>query len=141
MIQPFGPSIDNTFVFGCGHRFCVECSQNHLRSLIVVKNLSKLICPEQGCGKKVAVKEIRELFKNDQILYEKFVKFSKDARVDVMTRFCVREGCEGRMQAESMSVKKMTCPTCQTPVCFQCREGWHGYCTSCETAFNTTVGN
>ncbi len=70
-----------------------------MKSLIVVKNLSKLMCPEQGCGKKVAVREIRELFKNDKELFEKFIKFSKESRIDVMTRFCVREGCEGRMQA------------------------------------------
>lgn len=99
------------------------------------------MCPEQGCGKKVAVREIRELFKNDKELFEKFIKFSRESRIDVMTRFCVREGCEGRMQAENMSAKRMSCPTCQTLVCFQCREAWHGYCTSCETAFNTNVGD
>ncbi len=58
----------------------------------------------------------------------------------MMTIFCVNEGCEGRMQAESMSTKKMTCPKCQTLVCFQCREAWHGYFISCETSFNTKEG-
>ena len=46
--------------------------------------------------------KIRELFKNDKELFEKFIKFSKESRIDVMTRFCVREGCDGRMQAAGM---------------------------------------
>jgi len=45
------------------------------------------------------------------------------------------------MRAADMDVRKMTCPDCGQAQCFQCREEWHGYCTSCEDAFNSRVGN
>ena len=38
------------------------------------------------------------------------------------------------MIAENLDAKKMKCPKCAHVICFRCKEDWHGYCTSCETA-------
>ena len=38
------------------------------------------------------------------------------------------------MEAKSLSARKLSCPKCSHSVCFRCREDWHGYFTSCETA-------
>jgi IBR domain, a half RING-finger domain len=39
-----------------------------------------------------------------------------------------------------MEERRLRCPDCRESVCFKCREDWHGYCTSCESAFQSKVG-
>ena len=51
-----------------------------------------------------------------------------------MIRLCSQAGCDGYMEAKSLNARKISCPKCGHSICFRCREDWHGYFTSCETA-------
>ena len=86
----------------------------------------------------MALTEVKRFLKDvakDKQLLEKLERFA-DNHIDLYTRFCVRPGCEGRMRSENLNTKKMVCPDCQQAVCYLCREAWHGYYTSCESAFS-----
>ena len=51
-----------------------------------------------------------------------------------MARFCPSPDCDGYMIAENMDARKLECPKCARAICFRCKEEWHGYFTSCESA-------
>lgn len=76
----------------------------------------------------------------DQEVYKKMLRF-EDEKIDLLERFCMTQGCGGKMRANDMTAKKLSCPQCGRGVCFQCREPWHGYCTTCEDSFKSKVGN
>ena len=84
----------------------------HFRNFIITNSLKDMKCPAEGCNdSKITVKEVKEFVKNDKELLTKLNKFAGET-VDLFTRFCVRPGCEGRMRAENMDAKKLTCGEC-----------------------------
>ena len=40
-------------------------------------------------------------------------------------------GCDGYARGKSFQDSKVKCNKCAQAICFQCRDSWHGYCTSC----------
>ena len=67
--------------------------------------------------------------------YRRF-KVSKDLDSDPLVRYCPKPGCEEHMKAESNDTQKLQCPRCETWVCFNCRDEWHGEDVTCEEAMN-----
>lgn len=45
MIKVVGPLDSGTFQFKCEHRFCIECTKEHLSGLINTRQIDKLECP------------------------------------------------------------------------------------------------
>ena len=43
------------------------------------------------------------------------------------------------MRAETKDTKKMTCTKCNTEICFQCRDKWHGEEVTCEEAMKKQI--
>ena len=83
----------------------------------------------------VLSKELEILFcQVDTDIYDRFKKFrqKKLDEGDPLVRYCTTPRCEGRMRADHMNARKVTCPECSQQICFRCRDDWHGYFTSCE---------
>ena len=81
--------------------------------------------------------ELERLFKVDMPeVLEKYTRFKekKDVEGDTLMRWCVKAGCKGFVRAENAQVIKLVCPECQTALCFQCRDEYHGETQSCEEA-------
>ena len=115
-----------TCVLDCQHRFCHDCVKEHFGSLIRSRQLEKIVCPDDTCKRKVSIKEILRVIKEDKALLDKYVDFSVN-QVDLLTRFCVKPGCEGQVRAKDINATKLKCPICSTAVCFKCRDAWHGH--------------
>ena len=81
--------------------------------------------------------KLDRIFRADEPeVIEKFLLF-REKRVlegNPLVRFCSQPDCDGHMIAKDMNAKKLNCPKCDWAICFRCKEDWHGYCTSCETA-------
>lgn len=87
---------------------------DHFKRYITTNQLKDMKCPAEGCpSPKVTVKEVRQFVKDDKELLTKLNRFANEV-VDLFTRFCVRPGCESRLVAANMDVKKLTCTECQT---------------------------
>ena len=71
---------------------------------------------------------------NKEELYAKYERFSNQKKIDsdLLVRWCTKAGCTTYMKAENREVKYVTCPTCSTQVCFNCRDTWHGDDVSCK---------
>jgi len=85
----------------------------------------------------VTSEQLDRIFRDDEPeVLEKFFDFrsKKILEGNPMARFCPQPDCGGHMIAESLDARKMKCPKCDHAICFRCREDWHGYCTSCESA-------
>ena len=46
------------FALKCGHRFCVNCQGDHLKTRIANGMAMKLPCMQQGCKEKYSLDEI-----------------------------------------------------------------------------------
>ena len=46
-------------------------------------------------------------------------------------RWCTKPGCKGSMRGDSVDTEQVTCPECNTVVCFKCKDEWHAGIT-CE---------
>jgi hypothetical protein len=81
---------------------------------VITNQLKDMKCPYEECSApKVTKGEVKRLLLrlNEKELAEKLDKFAGDT-VDLYTRFCMRPGCETKMRATDMNVRKMTCPDC-----------------------------
>ena len=81
--------------------------------------------------------EFKLLFKESEPeTLEKLHKFreKKLNEGDPLMRWCTKPGCKGTVRGKHMNERKVKCPECDTSLCFRCREEWHGWCTSCESA-------
>ena len=104
-----------------------------------IKNnaLDKIVCFTHQCGQKVTSEQLQRIFSDDDTeILQKFFDFraKKVVEGNPLARFCPKPDCDGYMIAENLEAKKMQCPKCAHAICFRCREDWHGYCTSCESA-------
>ena len=70
--------------------------------------------------------------------YEKFDRFKQAKILDSnpLTRYCPKAGCSTHIVAENDSVESIQCPKCETKICFNCRDVWHGEDVTCEEALN-----
>eukprot|EP00347_Sterkiella_histriomuscorum_P018509 403345242 len=127
-------NFQDTFRFDCGHRYCISCTRDQLRYQIQNASLDKLVCASQGCGQRVTEKQIEFIFENETEIIEKLKRFSIQQALDrdPLVRQCTRNGCDGWTKAKSFNAGKVSCDKCKQPICFQCRDEWHGYFTSCQ---------
>ena len=63
--EPIG-SNTITFEFSCEHRFCKDCARENLRIKITNNEIDKMICPQDKCGKKVNMSELKTLFADEE---------------------------------------------------------------------------
>lgn len=56
---------ENTFEFGCGHKFCTECAQAGIKINVERNQLSNLKCLQALCGYQMTDEETLKLFQND----------------------------------------------------------------------------
>ena len=54
-------------------------------------------------------------------------------------RWCPKPNCGTGIRAQSLDAQKLDCPSCGHSICFQCREEWHGYWTSCDAAMEQRI--
>jgi len=91
----------------------------------------KISCINPACHREIPEEEFK-LFLTDPALKLKYEKFRQDKllMLNPNVRFCPRPNCDGYMIG-SKTKKKLTCPKCQTNICFNCSQPWHGYFVSC----------
>ena len=132
-----------TVEFECEHHFCSECSLEQLKQHIERAAIDKLVCFHFECKKAISDEKIREILlkRNRADLVEKFAKFKgqKQLDSDPLVRWCPNPSCGDHMRADSKDTKKMTCKKCQTELCFQCKDKWHGEDTTCEEAMKSQL--
>ena len=100
--------------------------------------MDKIKCLSFDCQKAMSKAKVKSILKSqgEDALFDKYERFleKRALETDMNVRYCPKAGCEGWMRAENSSVKKLTCPTCSTDVCFLCKDVWHGNYVTCQEA-------
>ena len=105
--------------------------------LIEENKILKLTCLDDHCGTYLTMDDIKQVLSLDHPeVISKYIMFKEKKLLesDPLVRWCPNRSCGKSMKAKSFDQRKMTCESCQTSVCFRCKEEWHGYFTSCEQA-------
>ena len=55
-----------TWEFSCKHRFCRECARENLKMKIMEHNVDQMVCPQDKCGVKANMEELKELFRDEE---------------------------------------------------------------------------
>lgn len=118
--------VDVRYFRACGHRYCKDCLDQHLRTLIDEGKVSskELICPSPGCGESPEPEEVQELVTPET--YDKFIQFLvlNELKTDTNARWCINKQCAQPILWDP-SVPKVVCPACHTEFCFNCKGAWH----------------
>ena len=122
---------EQTFEFSCKHRFCRPCCEQMLRPHIINNALQKLKCPESSCMKTVCEEDIARLFAQEPNVLDKLTLWRSRATEisNHLLRYCTKPRCDGKIIAANDQVKFVICDRCNTRICFNCRDTWHGSLT------------
>ena len=110
-----------------------------LKQQIERADVDKIKCFNFDCDEAVSKKKIESIMKVHNVggdLLEKYERFKekKANDSDPLIRWCTKPGCDTTIRAENTDATKLTCPTCSTEVCYQCKEPWHGEDVTCDEA-------
>jgi hypothetical protein len=116
------------FNAACGHAFCEACMREHYRVKIMDADIADLRCVDPRCDRRVTDAEVYAAIGGEASgpLADKFRKFKRNAEVaaNPNARWCIKSGCDTFMIG-SEARPHLTCPTCNTGVCFSCNGAWH----------------
>lgn len=117
------PARDMRSLLGCGeHRYCHNCMDQHLSTLIRDSELKTLSCPSPGCPVVPAEYEIENLVSAET--YERYLQFAATAslRSEQGAKWC--PSCKEAIIWDP-SQKKVVCPGCKHEFCFDCGRAPH----------------
>ena len=116
----------------CGHLFCNECWEGHLRVQISDGNADKVACMAEGCSVLVEPPLAQALL--DAPTYAKFARFAQKQFVDdnPYMKWCPAVGCENVIKVADIGVATETACTCGMLFCFACSREAH-FPLSCAT--------
>ena len=120
--DPVSETDTSTVELVCEHRFCSECVVADMKHHIENAEMDKIKCLSFDCQKAMSKAKVESILKaqGEDALFNKYERFlaKKTLEADLLVRWCPKAGCEDFMRAENGEVKKLTCPTCSTEVCF-----------------------
>merc|ERR1711971_218735 len=118
-------------VGACAHEYCKTCLTQHYAVKTKDGDVLKVACIDPKCDRQIEEEEILS-FLIDPEIRAKFIKFKRNKllMLNPRVRFCCKPGCEGSMTGSRMQ-RKLQCPKCDTAVCFNCGQPWHGYFVGC----------
>merc|ERR1711971_1078564 len=90
-------------VGACAHEYCKTCLTQHYAVKTKDGDVLKVACIDPKCDRQIEEEEILS-FLIDPEIRAKFIKFKRN---------------------------KLQCPKCDTAVCFNCGQPWHGYFVGC----------
>lgn len=110
---------------GCKHTFCLSCLVSYLKEKVNSSELLAIPCPNK-CGYNLEDVEIENIGKNEDGLFQKYVKFKKIMlmNADPNIRWCIRLNCNNIIKCKG-NENKIECDICRQEICFKCRLAWH----------------
>jgi len=114
------------FSLKCGHRFCVNCQADHLRTKITNGMAMKLPCMQQGCKERYSPDEIQQFCSAK--IQKQYQVIKEDVRVGKSRKlkWCARPGCETVITRPGCCCKRRAiCSTCNFATCFKCGDPYH----------------
>ena len=112
-------------ILPCKHFFCTDCYLNNLKEQITKNNVYSIKCMKHECKEELDVKFIGKILKENNELYEKYLKFKKRNEISKNPDLipCPSANCESYAQKEDNNqfVK------CQKghKFCSICKDKWH----------------
>ncbi|XP_032831577.1 E3 ubiquitin-protein ligase ARIH1 isoform X2 [Petromyzon marinus] len=110
----------------CGHRFCVQCWNEYLKTKIMDEGMGQTIsCPAHGCDILVDDSTVMRLIadpkvklKYQHLITNSFVECNR------LLKWCPAPDCHHVIKVPYPDEKPVRC-TCGRQFCFTCAENWH----------------
>eukprot|EP00347_Sterkiella_histriomuscorum_P000263 403376551 len=108
----------------CHHKFCKNCVIAYLDQLISTRQITKLICPEYGCGKALQFKLLEKLLSTEQL--DKYKEFKQDLEVMIDSKrgYCPNPACNKITRFNKKKQKDYKCEHCKFEFCGKCQISW-----------------
>lgn len=102
----------------CGHTYCRECLQDHIRIAIENRNLNGLSCPNQNCQHRLSVPDVVDITDNNQETLDHFNRAI--IQLSPGTRQCPTSGCGAFFPNPQHVARDHACQNCNTHYCSRC---------------------
>jgi len=120
-------------ILSCTHFFCKDCISGWIRSQVSDGKVSQnqIFCPNVDCKKPIDADVIEA--RSDPEVLEKYRRFTFAMEVDrdKNATWCPAAGCNQVIYRPSGMTRKGVCESCGFEICFECKQVFHGYLSSC----------
>ena len=84
-----------------------------------------MLCPKAGCKTEIGDDFLAKYV--DQATFDKYLQFKQNNEIMVSKdkKYCPNPKCENVVIEANNDAKKVKCPQCTEPMCFQCGIPWH----------------
>ena len=110
----------------CGDEYCNHCWFSYLRTKIDEGYVDKIKCMNYNCKEILNDKFIRNIIRDNKILYDKYEKFLEKNEIlnNPNKKFCPIKGCDSYGEKKGND-KYIKCKKGHK-FCFICMKNWHG---------------
>lgn len=125
---------DSFFALKCGHRFCFNCTVQHIEAKVELREL-QILCLHQDCPQKFTLKNLQSLQVAADVV-SRFKQVNQDYQVATSKKrkYCPSPNCDSVIQKPCCS-DKVVCSQCTQATCFKCQKSWHEG-RPCDRKFN-----
>ncbi|XP_067120275.1 E3 ubiquitin-protein ligase arih1-like [Centruroides vittatus] len=110
----------------CGHRFCVECWEEYLRTKIMEEGMGQTIsCAAHECNILVDDETVMKLISDTKVkLKYQHLITNSFVECNRLLQWCPQPECNNTIKVQYVDAQPVTC-TCGHTFCFSCGENWH----------------
>ncbi|XP_076264260.1 E3 ubiquitin-protein ligase RNF144A isoform X2 [Rhynchophorus ferrugineus] len=123
------PAVTAVKIRQCDCVFCSECMKSYVE-FEISEGAYDISCPDAKCPAQGVLQqdEIKRLAGNELLEKHKKYRLNREIELDKSRCWCPRAGCETvctLCPSQPCSPQSVSCPTCSTDFCSNCKLEWH----------------